>query len=228
MSVRAGFTLMESLVALALAGLVSCAVAGVLTAQARVVRALTDQAADADAQRVTAAVLRAELRLLVPEVDVRSVMGDSIAVRLHRGTGIVCAVAGDRLLLQYSGDRLPAPAKDSGLVRTAAGETAHAIVAAEPSSCAGMPALALRLAGLPPAAAVAVLIFESGTYFLRDRALRYRLGAAGRQPITDERFASSGSAVRVDSGRAVVPIVWPGESRRSMDTLRIQFFNTVR
>jgi hypothetical protein len=30
------------------------------------------------------------------------------------------------------------------------------------------------------------MIFESGTYYLSQRALRYRIGGEGRQPITEE------------------------------------------
>jgi hypothetical protein len=33
-----------------------------------------------------------------------------------------------------------------------------------------------------------LLLFESGNYYLSSRALRYRIGAAGRQPLTPDLF----------------------------------------
>jgi hypothetical protein len=38
-----------------------------------------------------------------------------------------------------------------------------------------------------------MLIFESGSYHLSSRALRYRIGAAGRQPLTAEALHLPGS-----------------------------------
>jgi hypothetical protein len=82
----------------------------------------------------------------------------------------------------------------------------------------------VRLAGLQQTPAV-VLIFESGTYYLRDRALRYRIGSEGRQPITDERFASGRGAVMHDAAASVlaVRVAWP--NGQAADTLRVQFAN---
>ncbi|MGH7443936.1 MAG: PulJ/GspJ family protein [Longimicrobiales bacterium] len=228
---RAGMTLVECLVAFALSGLVSAAVASVLMTQGRLVRAMTELAADTDARRITAAVLRAELRWIAPATDVRAIAGDSIAVRLYRGTGSVCGVVADRLLVYYAGARLPAPDKDSVLVRSREGESVHDLVGVENgAACDGRPAVWLRIDGAAPAAAAAVLVFESGTYFVREGAFRYRLGAAGRQPITDERFATTSPPVRLgaDPGAALIPIGWPAATGRSPDSVSIHFANVPR
>lgn len=231
MKARPGVTVVECLVALALGGLVSAAVGSVLMTQNRLMRGMGALAADTDARRITASVLRAELQWIDPRRDVRSVAGDSIAVRLYRGGGGVCAVAPGRLLVRYSGARLPAPDKDSVLVRAGAAEFVYALTSFDgDASCsgdpAGKPALWLRLDTIP-AAASHVLVFESGTYYVRDGALRYRIGRAGRQPITDERFASRTPAILLDGERATaaVPLAWPATSHRAREVLRIHFAN---
>lgn len=228
---RAGVTLVECMVALALGGLVSAAVGSVLVTQNRLLRDMSVLAADIDARRIAMGVLRAELRWIDPYDDVRSVAGDSIAVRLYRGGGSICEVTADRLLVRYEGARLPAPGKDSALVRTGAGEYAYALAGFEDgTSCHGHPALWLHLEAAPPGSAAFVLLFESGTYYMRDRALRYRVGREGRQPVTDERFAARLPPVALDEERtsAVVPLAWPAASHRPLEALRIWFANAPR
>lgn len=230
MKARAGVTVVECLVALALGGLVSAAVGSVLMTQNRLLHAMGALAADTDARRITASVLRAELKWIDPRRDVRSVAGDSVAVRLYRGGGGVCTLAPDRLLVRYTGARLPAPDKDSVLVRAGGAEFVYALSGVDGgASCDGDSAgeaLWLRLETVP-AAASHVLIFESGTYYVRDGALRYRIGRAGRQPITDERFAERTPAILLDDDRAsaAVPLAWPTTSRRPAEVLRFHFAN---
>jgi hypothetical protein len=43
-------------------------------------------------------------------------------------------------------------------------------------------------------------VFERGSYHLEDRAIRYRLGEAGRQPLTAERLESGSSLVANGGG----------------------------
>ncbi len=231
MRARAGLTLAECMVALALGGLVSAAVASVLTTQGRLVRVMMTREADSDALRVTAAVLRSELRWLAPQRDVRAVAGDSIAVRLFRGTGVVCGRDGDRLLVRYRGARLPSADKDSVLVRTDSAESAHALTRIDAGAlCDGQPAVGILLDPAPPVPALMAFVFESGTYYVRDRALRFRLGREGRQPLTDERFATSGPGVALDAAgaAALVPIPWPRGAGRDADSLRVHFANGRR
>jgi hypothetical protein len=47
--------------------------------------------------------------------------------------------------------------------------------------------------GVNPPPASALLTFESGSYHLSGRALRYRIGSAGRQPLTSEALRDPGS-----------------------------------
>ena len=246
MRARAGISLTECMVALALGSVVTSAAATTLAGQARLLRALMAQQADAEAARVAAGVLRDELRWLDAATDIRGVAGDSLAIRVLRGSGIVCAATASELHVRYDGMRLPDPAKDSILIVTARASRVVALLGAESgASCAsadssaddpaaeaartgdGVP-LRLRVldeTGATDAALVAV--FESGVYFVRDAALRYRLGREGRQPLTDERFATRGPPVVVDraSSIAIVPLAWPPVTARPVDTVRVTLVN---
>lgn len=225
---RRGMTLVECMIALVLASLVGAAVMSVLATQNRLLRSLTDRSADADALRLTAGVLREEIRWIDPTRDIRSISDDSIALRAFRGGGRVCAGAVDMVTVAYAGVRLPDADKDSVLLRTAAGEEARAIRDVVEAPCDGEPGLRLRLDSVAPIPAAYALVFESGSYFLQNRALRYRLGAEGRQPLTDERFAATGYPLRLahDTSVAIVPVRWPPP--RPPDTLLFRFVNSRR
>ena len=222
---RAGMTLVECMIALVLASLVSAAVISVLATQNRLLRSLGDGSADADALRLTAGVLREEMRWIDPARDIRSIGGDSIALRVFRGGGHVCAVTADLVTVAYTGARLPSVDKDSVLLRTAAGEAVRAVRDVVHAPCGTHPGLRLRLDSVAPNPAAYALVFESGSYFLQNRALRYRLGAEGRQPLTDERFATAGYPLRLahDTSAAIIPIRWPAP--RVPDTLMLRFLN---
>lgn len=222
---RAGMTLVECMIALLLASLVSAAVISVLATQNRLLRSVSDRSADADALRLTAGVLREEMRWIDPARDIRSIAGDSIALRVFRGGGRVCAVAADVVTVAYAGAREPSADKDSVLLRTAAGETVRAVRDVVDAPCGSDPGLRLRLDSVAPDPVAYALVFESGSYFLQNRALRYRLGAEGRQPLTDERFATTGYPLRLahDTSVAIIPVRWPAP--RMPDTLRFHFPN---
>jgi prepilin-type N-terminal cleavage/methylation domain-containing protein len=191
---RAGFSLTELLAALTLGGLIAVLLLGTLTAQVRLSRHVADRAAENEAVRIAAAVLDGEIRRSAP-ADLRVVSRDSIALRAIRGIGLPCHT--DARVFRYRGDRLPDPRKDSALfvlpdtvavlpVTDARGATSAACQAA-----VGETLIDLRSGSAGPEMArhpVAVLVFESGRYYLTARALRYRLGAEGRQPLTSEAF----------------------------------------
>jgi type II secretory pathway pseudopilin PulG len=188
---RAGATLLELLVTMAVMTLLGAALCGLLITQLRVARSLTDRAQAGEAVRLTAAVLQGEARRLAA-ADVRAIAVDSLAIRAFRGIGVPCHSAGSTVHVRYRGDRLPEPSKDSVLaVGTGAGSSAVALLDSRPGShtmCragSGERVMQLRLAEPIDSAAV-VLVFESGRYFISNRALRYRLGAEGRQPLTAE------------------------------------------
>lgn len=246
MRVRAGISLTECMIALALGSVVTSAAATTLAGQARLLRVMMAQQTDAEAVRVTAGVLRDELRWLDAAADIHGVAGDSMAFRVLRGSGIVCGATASELHVRYVGMRLPDPTKDSILVLTARASHVAALQGAEPGgSCTtadpsahdpaaeagstgeGVP-FRLRLGDAADATdATLVAVFESGVYFVRDAALRYRLGREGRQPLTDERFATRGPPVALDraSSIAIVPLAWPPVAERPADTVRVTLVN---
>jgi type II secretory pathway pseudopilin PulG len=205
---RAGATLLELLVTMAVMTLLGAALCALLITQLRVARSLMDRAQAGEAVRLTAAALQGEARRLAA-ADVRALAADSLAIRAFRGIGVPCHSAGATVHVRYRGDRLPEPAKDSVLaVGAGAGAGAVALLDARPGThamCSAGPGervLQLRLAEPLDSAAV-MLVFESGRYFISNRALRYRLGAEGRQPLTAElllagsRFeAAAGGQIR--------------------------------
>jgi hypothetical protein len=196
---------------MAVMSLLAAALCGLLITQLRVARSLTDRAQAGEAVRLTAAVLQGEARRLAAG-DVRAIASDSLAIRAFRGIGVPCHSAGATVYVRYRGDRLPEPAKDSVLAVLAVdtgGNSTVALLDARPDAhimCSAGPGervLQLRLAASLDSAA-AVLVFESGRYFISNRALRYRIGAEGRQPLTAElllagsRFeAAAGGQIRL-------------------------------
>lgn len=195
---RPGYSLAELLAVVAIAALLGSVLVSTFIAQLRLARAAADRVLDADAVRTASGVLAGELRRATP-ADVRALTGDSISIRAFRGTAIVCTVMSDLVTARYRGDRLPDPPKDSVLVIGADGGVGQAAVvdarAVSAEGCtplAGETVLALRLA-LPPPSPAVLLMFESGRYYLTARALRYRLGSEGRQPLTAEAFHHPGT-----------------------------------
>jgi prepilin-type N-terminal cleavage/methylation domain-containing protein len=183
-----GFSLVELLAALSLTGLLATAMIGTAVAQMRLARAIGLRAGSMDAARTAAWVLTGETRRLHP-VDIRAIARDSIALRVFRGRGIICDRTGGDLMVRYTGDRLPDARKDSLVVITPAGEAAAALYAVRSltSGCtlaAGEQLLQLTTDDTPGIALA--LVFESGSYYFSGKALRYRVGGEGRQPLTAE------------------------------------------
>jgi len=193
---HAGTSLVEVLAVMTLTGLLLTLVVGVCRAQLRLARATAERAVRSDAVRTAGVVLAGEARRMT-RADVRALSDDSIAVRAFRGTGIPCGASAGGIVVRYAGDRLPDPAKDSVLVIGTTLTSALLLLDSRPAtaSCpalAGENVLQWRLNGSAPAASV-ILVFESGSYHLSDRALRYRIGTAGRQPLTGEVLYDAGS-----------------------------------
>lgn len=211
MGARRGFTLAELLVTLVLSGLLGGVVFSTLVVQLRLARVTAARAADNDAVRTAAVVLAGEVRRSAP-ADVRALTADSLALRSFRGLALRCVTHDGSIVVRYRGDRLPDPRKDSVLLLTGAMTRAGALVDSRPAPgapCAVLPGESLLQwsieasdsAGDQAAADVAMvmLLFESGRYFLAARALRYRLGAEGRQPLTSEAFAHPGTGFKTGS-----------------------------
>lgn len=201
---RRGYVLAEVAVVLALTLIIGVTLCSALLMQSRLARSVGERIAHNDAARAAMHILPAELRSSDPRFDVRAASGDSIAARWFRGSGVVCDTSSSDIWIRMRTVRDPDPDKDSLLVITGSGENAASFtsVAFDPGRCvaaAGEEVYRIRATGV--ANAVAVLFFESGSYYLSQRALRYRLGGEGRQPLTEEflRDAGSSFALTVDS-----------------------------
>ena len=180
MKARPGHTLLEVVVVLPLALLLSALIVAGLAAQTRLARRIAELASRAEAERIAAAVLPAELRWAGPH-DLRSEAADSVRARVFRGIGLPCA-EGNRV--EWHGVRAPAPTKDSLLVISADGESVQPLASVSADAACG----GHRLDVPADLGGSVVLAFETGTYYLQERALRYRIGGEGRQPLSDEWF----------------------------------------
>lgn len=209
-----GATLVETLVALLL-GLLVLQAGMTAVARTRLAHARAMERADAlSAGRLTGALLRAETEAGRAGED-WVVEGASLALRAYRGTGLVCGEheAPGVLVVSYGGYRRPDPTKDSVEVVYADGARALAELtdlATGPPACRGAPierSLTLELDVPTPPGGVLARVFERGAYSLSDRALRYRRGAGGRQPLTPEILEGE-SGWRLTDGRLSAELVW--------------------
>ena len=160
----------------ALLGILSTACAVLVHAQTQLLRNISDRVAGAEALRTASGIVTAEVRSTAA-ADVHEIAADSVALRVHRGMAVVAAVADDGVTLDYEGIRDPDPAKDSLLIVGSERVGSFTMLAGEP----------LRIhPDVPIRERDILLFFESGAYHLATNALRYRRGAEGRQPVTDE------------------------------------------
>lgn len=203
---RLGYTLAEATSALALAGLLTLLLAVILSVVGRMAVTHARVSGQADSERAVAAILGGELRALT--ASDATFHADSVRLRAFRGTGIVCGAGEDVLTVEYRGVRLPEPHKDSVLLIWAGAERAFPLEAASGAAgCAsadGAGSLELTTPWRAPAsigAPALALVFETGAYSLAGSAFRYRRGAGGRQPITEENLSDAGSGLaRIDLG----------------------------
>jgi hypothetical protein len=198
---RVGHSLVELIVATTVGGAFLALLAGLLAAEARLARTTAEHVARQDALRVTWTVLSGELRYLDPLRDIGARAADSIVLRVVRGVLLPCEAPG---VYRYRGLREPNSDKDSLVaVRTAVVLPVRLAATPAADACgAPGPDPLLRLQAPLPAveAGEPLLLFEAGVYFLHTRALRYRLGAAGRQPLTGEWFDGAQSAFHAFDG----------------------------
>jgi prepilin-type N-terminal cleavage/methylation domain-containing protein len=205
MTMRCGYSMIELLMALSLAGLVSTAALALLHGQSRLAHSTSDSADAAETLRTATQVLSAETRWHTPALDVRAMMSDSLSLRAFRGSGVVCAVdPAYGGIVRYRGLRDPDPSKDSVLIERGANTELNALVLGVVTTgavCDSLPAIKLAVNQTLNIGDV-IIVFESGNYYLSGGALRYRLGAGGRQPVT--------AAVLDDarSGFDTVPGAW--------------------
>lgn len=224
---RPGFSLLELLVALTLGGLVLSAATATVLSQTRLARVTAAQAQRNEVLRVAAQVLSTETRWLNAARDVRAWSGDSLSLRAFRASGTVCHVQQDgSALASLVLLRAPDADKDSLLIlRDSSTELAAQLLSAEPATapCGTARTFSLRTAEQLHTGDV-ILLFESGNYYLAERALRYRLGGEGRQPLTEEAFVSARTHFLpgFDGGAAVLRMAGAPSSEESMQ-LRLAF-----
>lgn len=191
---RRGYTLAEALVALLVAGILTACLAVVLDAVARVALRHAGAAAAAETERTVAAILGPELRAATA-VDV-SFAADSVRLRAFRGRGIVCASETGSITMSYAGVRRPEDDKDSVLVIGETAERTFDVAGVTSSDACGPGSVRLTIGGADSLRAPLVaLVFETGAYSIATSAFRYRLGSAGRQPLTEENLSSAGSGI---------------------------------
>ncbi|CAN5816112.1 hypothetical protein BH23GEM9_BH23GEM9_15300 [soil metagenome] len=204
-------SLAELLAALALTSLLGTLLTGLLIAQLRVARNVADRALAADAIRTVRVVLEGEGRRILRE-DVRALEPESLSIRAFRGAAVPCADSAGRVQVRYRGDRMPDLRKDSVLVIAAlSGRSLQLIdsrVVVPVASCVTRPGevvLGWQLESAAPDAAV-LLLFESGSYYMSSRALRYRIGSGGRQPLTAELFSNPYSQFAASSASPSIEV----------------------
>jgi len=211
-----GTSVVEALVALILALLVLQLSLRALATTRQVETSLVSSADRIETLRLARSVLRRELRNGASGID-WGVEADSIWLRAFRGAGFVCpqGEAGARLLVAWEGVRRPAPVKDSVLLLLEDGSwVVDDLLDVEPApiQCAADSARAVdywTLAGAPALPVVMGRVFERGSYHLANGALRYRGGAAGRQPLTPEVLATPPSAFLWSGMNAGLSLVGP-------------------
>ena len=212
-----GFTVAETLVALLLGCLIAALAVGTAGRQRTLQASLAHRAEALAALRIARHLLGREVRA---GDGTEEVGADTLALRAYRGVGVVCAASADprSLVVHVAGVRDPDPDKDSvRVVGAGGGEAVLALVAREPgaSPCAGAGATVAErwtLSGAGPEEPLIARYFERGSYHLDGGALRYRRGAAGRQPITPEVLLTPPSGFRAPGARVVrAELYLPGD-----------------
>lgn len=206
----AGFTVIETVVALLLAWLLTALALGTLARQRTLQADLARRGEVLAMLRITRSVLGHEIR----RGDGSMVIGaDTLALRAFRGVALVCPIAAGAadLIVHVQGMRAPEPDKDS--VQVVAGDGAVRVfglaareVGGTCASAPGMPVERWRLTGPAPESAVLARYFERGSYHLSGAALRYRRGDGGRQPLTPEVLRAPPSGFGERAGRLTVEL----------------------
>jgi prepilin-type N-terminal cleavage/methylation domain-containing protein len=218
---RAGFSLAEILVALAVGGVVLAGVVGMIRGASRSVVDQTRRSESAEVLRTVWSVLDEELSAGVPGRDWTLEGEQAVVLRAYRGVARVCG-PGDEAgtwAVAWRGHRAPVPDRDSLLVLRADGrwdptplleERSGGPCPLEPGEAAGRWRPGGDLAAEPGGVPVLFRYFERGRYSLEDGAFRYRRGAGGRQPLTPERVEPGSRFLSGEDGPRVLLELDPG------------------
>lgn len=198
---RGGFTVVEAVVALLLGWGIVYMGLSTLAMQRRHQLSMTSSAEWLATRRVARHVLGREAR-----ADEGSggwtLSADSLALRAYRGHALICpgGLPSADVLVRIRGVRMADPGKDSVLLMGHGGRTrvvallSRLVVDVPCPGALGPATERWRLSADVPPGAVVGRYFERGAYHLSGRALRYRRGAGGRQPLTPEALASPSGA----------------------------------
>jgi len=232
--------MLEALVAL-LTGLLVVQLGLVVLARQRDAQSrLSRRAEGLAAARIVRDLVAGELRRGRPGRDWMVPSGDSLVLRAFRGEGGICPARPSvmDILVAYEGVRAPDPDKDSVLLMDGQGQWSAwplEAVSGSGDSCPGAPAVPVQRWSLgqePPKGVVLARVFERGSYHLSGRALRYRGGAGGRQPLTPEVLLTPRSRFIEDSsGVDAILVVRPlpgGSERRWREALWRRSGNAAR
>lgn len=190
-----GVALLEALIAATLCAVLLLVLAALLVGLGRLGALEAADVEVAESVRIARHVLGTELRGLAP-ADFRAA-ADSVRLRAPRGLAVACRSTARGALASWEGARAPDPGKDSALVLSPDGaEAVLALVdAGVGAGCGAAKSYALDF-GRPLAAGTVLIVFETGVYAAADSALRYRRGAAGRQPLTAVNLLDSVASFR--------------------------------
>lgn len=228
---RSGSGLAEMLVAAVGTAILASAMLGLLASQARLAASLAGRIEARDALMLASTLLTAELRSSRPGTDIQAVATDTLAHRAFRALAVVCDTTDGGALVSSSGVRLPDPAKDSVIVIGRGGEqNARATTVTAASHTCGDTVgrvLFIRLEQLHASPGDVLLFFEPGSYHLHDRALRWRAGAAGRQPLTAEVIRTGASAFTRTADGIHLLLTAPLDAPRPGVDLRIRSLQPI-
>lgn len=173
--------------------IVLIALAEFVAGQGRLARRQRDLVRLREAHRTVELILGNELRDLT-SADIIRGGSEALAIRAPRGSGSVCSADGSSVSLRYSGSRRPDPEKDSVLLLVGGGPAEIRAVTAVVGGGCGNGGLTLALDHPVVVRARFGVVFEHGSYHASGAAIRYRLGRAGRQPLTEAFFARAAFA----------------------------------
>ncbi len=196
-----GYTLIEGAVACLLLALVLPPVLSGLASARTSAEAMTRRSEANSAARGVFTLLAEELRRTGGLGAHAALSGtDELGLRAFRVTGLPCGPGRGSeggagvpptltVPLLPSGTRLPDPAKDSVEAVLPDGTLWRTVLqsAERTSECGG--ALTVTVEGSPGVDPLLLRFYERGAYSLSARALRYRRGGGGRQPLTPERVS---------------------------------------
>lgn len=230
---RPGTTLIELTTVLAMLGIVLGACGMLLHSQSMLFRNVSERAGIDEALRTARGVLRAEVRNAAAG-DIHAIGKDSVALRVFRGWAIVCGVSAGQTTLRYRGLRDPDDTKDSLLIVGPERVSGFRASGAQPTGCPRnaeeqlivvTPALTMR-------PGIVLLFFETGAYHLANGALRYRRGAEGRQPLTDDELDERHSQFASQNGGRGLSLILRGvavgKASPLMSETPIAFLNLLR